>query len=194
MSGSCSGIPILFLSQPGPDPKNVRDILESQGIHCLLDDSHKGILNHPLMAHHQKTCIVDGRLAFVGGIDMMVEKDGDFDRWDTKGHPFHTPLRLGKDGKMPHSWHDVHVVFEGSAVADVERNFRQRWNAVIELHQQDSSLILPELFSHLPEVTTNTRRSASTGNAIRLTSDSDNSKGNIWICLRGWYCYYFGYI
>ena len=68
----------------------------------------------------------------------MVENDGDFDRWDTKGHPFHTQLRLGKDGKMPHSWHDVHTVFEGPAVADVERNFRQRWNAVVELHQQDS--------------------------------------------------------
>ncbi|MGZ6367514.1 MAG: hypothetical protein ACXWPS_16325, partial [Ktedonobacteraceae bacterium] len=39
-------------SQPNPDPKNVRDILEALGIHCLLDDSHKGILNHPLMAHH----------------------------------------------------------------------------------------------------------------------------------------------
>ncbi|HEY6285149.1 MAG TPA: hypothetical protein VIX20_05765, partial [Ktedonobacteraceae bacterium] len=74
-------------SQPSPDPKNVRDILESLGIHCLLDDSHKGILNHPLMAHHQKTSIVDGRRAFVGGIDVMVENDGDFDRWDTKGHP-----------------------------------------------------------------------------------------------------------
>ena len=115
-------------SQQAPDPKNVRDILESLGIHCLLDDSHKGILNHPLMAHHQKTSIVDGRLAFVGGIDVMIENDGDYDRWDTKGHPFHTPLRLGKDGKMCHSWHDVHVVFEGAAVADVECNFRQRWN------------------------------------------------------------------
>jgi len=164
-------------SQTSPDPKNVRDVLESLGIHCLLDDSHKGILNHPLMAHHQKTSIVDGRLAFVGGIDMMVENDGDFDRWDTKGHPYHTQLRLGKDGKMPHSWHDVHVVFEGSAVADVERNFRQRWNAVLELHQQDSSLILPEPFAPLSEDTTNTRRSASTRNANRLQVTRTIPKG-----------------
>src|SRR5271157_69823 len=49
-------------SQPIPDPKNVQDILESLRIRCLLDDSHKGLLNHPLMAHHQKTAVVDSRL------------------------------------------------------------------------------------------------------------------------------------
>lgn len=155
-------------TQPIPDPKKVLEILEPLGIRCLLDDSHKGLLNHPLMAHHQKTAVVDSRIAFVGGVDVVVENNGDFDRWDTKGHPFHTGLRLGKDGKMPHSWHDVHAVFEGSAVADVERNFRQRWNALVELHQQDSSLLLPESSAQLPEVTTNTRRSRGTGNAVRL--------------------------
>jgi phosphatidylserine/phosphatidylglycerophosphate/cardiolipin synthase-like enzyme len=41
-------------AQPIPDPKQSQDILESLGIHCLLDDSHKGLLNHPLLAHHQK--------------------------------------------------------------------------------------------------------------------------------------------
>lgn len=155
-------------TQPIPDPKKVLEILEPLGIRCLLDDSHKGLLNHPLMAHHQKTAVVDSRIAFVGGVDVVVENNGDFDRWDTKGHPFHTGLRLGKDGKMPHSWHDVHAVFEGSAVADVERNFRQRWNALVELHQQDSSLLLPESSAQLPEVTTNTRHSRGTGNAVRL--------------------------
>lgn len=155
-------------TQPIPDPKNVHDMLESLGIRCLLDDSHKGLLNHPLMAHHQKTAVVDSRLAFVGGIDVMVENDGDFDRWDTKGHPFESPFRLGKDGKTPHSWHDVHTVFEDPAVADVERNFRQRWNAVVELHQQDSSLLLPEPAAALPEAITNTHRSTRRGHAVRL--------------------------
>lgn len=164
-------------TQPVPDPKNVRDILESLGIQCLLDDSHKGILNHPLLAHHQKTAIVDGRLAFVGGIDAMIENDGDYDRWDTKGHPFHTPLRLGKDGKMCHSWHDVHVVFEGAPVADVECNFRQRWNEVIEIHQLDTSLILPEPLEQLPEGTTNTHRFANTRNAIHLQVTRTIPKG-----------------
>lgn len=155
-------------SQSHPDPKNVQNILESLGIRCLLDDSQKGLLNHPLLAHHQKTAVVDSRLAFAGGIDLMVENDGDYDRWDTEGHLYYTPLRLGKDGKMPHGWHDVHAVFEGPAVADVEQNFRQRWNAVVELHQQDSSLLLTESVAPLPEATTNTRRSTRTGHAVRL--------------------------
>jgi hypothetical protein len=50
-------------SQPCPDPKNVQEILESLGVSCLLDDSHKGLLNHPLMAHHQKTAVVDSDLS-----------------------------------------------------------------------------------------------------------------------------------
>lgn len=136
--------------QPNPVPKKVQEILEAIGIRCLLDDSHLGLLNHPLEAHHQKTAIIDERLAFVGGLDLMMENSGDYDRWDTKGHPFHSPLRLGKDGKMPHSWHDVHVMFEGPAVADVGLNFRQRWNAVVELHEMHSSLILPEVSAPLP--------------------------------------------
>jgi phosphatidylserine/phosphatidylglycerophosphate/cardiolipin synthase-like enzyme len=126
-----------------PPPKQVQETCEPAGILCLLDDSHKGILNHPLEALHQKTVVVDGHFAFVGGIDMMMENDGDYDRWDTKGHYFHNPLRIGKDGKMPHGWHDVHLLFEGPAVADVEQNFRRRWNAVVEAHEMSASLSLP---------------------------------------------------
>jgi phosphatidylserine/phosphatidylglycerophosphate/cardiolipin synthase-like enzyme len=151
-----------------PNPKDVQKILESPGIRCLLDDSHMGLLNHPLVAHHQKTAVIDSRLAFVGGIDVMVENNGDYDRWDTKGHPYHSLLRLDKDGKMPHSWHDVHILFEGPAVADVERNFRQRWNAVVELHQMDNSLHLPEPTPQIPIASPDPARSAMIGNPIYL--------------------------
>ncbi|MEO7020805.1 MAG: phospholipase D family protein [Ktedonobacteraceae bacterium] len=145
-------------------PKDVQKALEALGMCCLLDDSHMGLLNQPLDAHHQKTAIVDSRVAFVGGIDVMTEKNGEFDRWDTKGHPYHTPLRLNKDGNMPHSWHDVHVLFEGPAVADVERNFRERWNAVVDLHQFDPALVLPEPATTLSVVPANTHYSPYTEN------------------------------
>ncbi|HZS75922.1 MAG TPA: phospholipase D family protein [Ktedonobacteraceae bacterium] len=148
--------------QPGPE--QVQEALEKVGVKCLLDDSHMGLLNHPLEAHHQKAVVVDSRLAFVGGIDMMIENNGEYDRWDTKGHHYHTPLRLNKDGKMPHSWHDVHTVFEGEAVADVEFNFRQRWNAVVQLHELDSLLLLPEASSPL----TAPRRSARSEEPVFL--------------------------
>jgi phosphatidylserine/phosphatidylglycerophosphate/cardiolipin synthase-like enzyme len=127
-----------------PDAKQAREVFEPYGIYCQPDDSHKSILNHPLAALHQKTAVIDGRYAFVGGIDMMMENGGDYDRWDTKGHFCQNPLRLGKDGFMPHSWHDVHVMFEGPAVADVEQNFRQRWNAVVKQHESDPLLAIPE--------------------------------------------------
>lgn len=125
-------------------PKQVQEALEEVGVLCLLDDTHMGLLNHPLTAHHQKTVVVDGRCAFVGGIDMMMENNGDHDRWDTKGHSYQHLLRLGKNEFMPHSWHDVHMLFEGPAVFDVEHNFLQRWNAVVELHEMKPELYVPE--------------------------------------------------
>lgn len=66
--------------------------------------------------HHQKTVVIDGRIAFVGGMDLTMLAG---DRWDTPEHP----LREGVN------WHDVQVQIEGEAVADVEANFRQRWEA-----------------------------------------------------------------
>lgn len=69
--------------------------------------------------HHQKAVVVDGQLAFLGGMDLTTFSG---DRWDTARHP----LRAGVN------WHDVQVMLEGEAVADVEENFRQRWEAVDE--------------------------------------------------------------
>ncbi|WP_420795875.1 hypothetical protein [Ktedonobacter racemifer] len=36
---------------------------------------------------------MDGTHAFVGGVDLLIEKQGDYDRWDTPMHAFNTPLR-----------------------------------------------------------------------------------------------------
>lgn len=90
-------------------------------IHGLVD-------RHPHFAHchHQKTIVVDGRIAFVGGLDMT---DFDIDRWDTTNHPI-------RDGL---NWHDVCLRLEGDAAADVARNFSQRWQAVT-----GTTLPLPE--------------------------------------------------
>jgi phosphatidylserine/phosphatidylglycerophosphate/cardiolipin synthase-like enzyme len=71
----------------------------------------------PTHCHHQKVMVVDGQVGFVGGLDLTTLEG---DRWDTPGHP----LRFGR------GWHDVALRVEGDAVADLERNFAQRWGEV----------------------------------------------------------------
>ena len=56
-----------------------------------------------IATHHQKLCIVDGRIAFCGGIDITAGRD-------------------------VASWQDVHCKITGPVVADFERNFTARWN------------------------------------------------------------------
>jgi phosphatidylserine/phosphatidylglycerophosphate/cardiolipin synthase-like enzyme len=69
---------------------------------------------HPFHCHHEKTVVVDGRLAFVGGIDMTDQAG---DRYDTSAHP--ARRRLG--------WHDVAARLTGPAVRDVREHFDVRW-------------------------------------------------------------------
>ncbi len=61
--------------------------------------------------------VVDGEVAFVGGIDMT---DYAGDRFDTSDHP--ARRRLG--------WHDVGTHLRGPAVADVDDHFELRWREV----------------------------------------------------------------
>lgn len=73
--------------------------------------------SRPTHCHHQKAIVVDGQVAFVGGLDLTTL---DVDRWDVPGHP----LRYGLN------WHDVMLQLRGEAVRDVEQNFIDRWGAV----------------------------------------------------------------
>jgi phosphatidylserine/phosphatidylglycerophosphate/cardiolipin synthase-like enzyme len=76
---------------------------------------------HPFHCHHEKTIVIDGTVAFVGGIDLT---DSDGDRYDA---PAHTARRsLG--------WHDVATRLRGPAVADVNDHFRMRWRELTGEH------------------------------------------------------------
>ena len=65
--------------------------------------------------HHEKTIVIDDRVAFVGGIDLTI--DG--------GDPYDTPNHRARGGI---GWHDVAVRIEGPAVRDVAEHFRLRWH------------------------------------------------------------------
>jgi phosphatidylserine/phosphatidylglycerophosphate/cardiolipin synthase-like enzyme len=76
---------------------------------------------HPFHCHHEKLVVVDGEVAFVGGIDIT---DFGGDRYDFNSHP--ARRRLG--------WHDVGTRLHGPAVQDVQDHIALRWR---ELTQQE---------------------------------------------------------
>ncbi len=88
----------------------VRNLVRGTRIRCEMDPRE-----HPFHCHHEKTIVIDGKLAFVGGIDLT--NDGG-DRFDSSAHV--ARRRLG--------WHDVATRLEGPVVADVDRHFEMRWS------------------------------------------------------------------
>jgi phosphatidylserine/phosphatidylglycerophosphate/cardiolipin synthase-like enzyme len=108
-----SGSPLLF-SPTVHDVEEACALLKTHapGVRCALDRAAS--FSHD---HHQKAVTIDGRIAYVGGMDLTTYAG---DRWDAVSHH----PRLGQN------WHDVQLQLEGEAVQDVEENFCQRWNAV----------------------------------------------------------------
>jgi phosphatidylserine/phosphatidylglycerophosphate/cardiolipin synthase-like enzyme len=115
------------------DPERERAALEAVGVDCLLDDSSRHI-THITQALHQKCAVVDGRVAFLGGLDLTAQYTGDYDRWDVHAHPANSPERLGSRSAPAHPWHDLHTFVQGPAVADVQRNIAERWAEVASRH------------------------------------------------------------
>lgn len=59
--------------------------LDSASLSKMSKDTLKGLygMNDDVIlywAHHEKLCLIDGRVAFMGGLDMC------FGRWDTNQH------------------------------------------------------------------------------------------------------------
>jgi phosphatidylserine/phosphatidylglycerophosphate/cardiolipin synthase-like enzyme len=88
------------------------EFVRDSAVDCRLDKRER-----TMHCHHEKIIVVDGRVAFVGGIDLTALQG---DRHDRCGHPPRQPL----------GWHDAAVRLEGPAVSDVAEHFRQRWQAV----------------------------------------------------------------
>lgn len=61
-------------------------------------------------AHHEKLCVIDDRIVFLGGLDINTR------RYDTVAHD---------DGL---AWHDVACRLEGPAARTFAIHFRERWN------------------------------------------------------------------
>ena len=108
-----AGAPLPLFRPSRGEVRRMRDELTSRTrIQCALDAHER-----PLHCHHEKTIVVDDRVAFVGGIDLTSQSG---DRFDSSDHPARAAL----------GWHDVTSRIEGPAVDDVADHFRMRWREV----------------------------------------------------------------
>ncbi|KZP31489.1 phospholipase D [Athelia psychrophila] len=122
-------------------------------------------------AHHEKMCVIDQTIAFMGGLDLC------FGRWDTPQHiisddtevgpetseiwpgkdysnprilDFHTLNKPDEDlydrAKIPRMpWHDVSMQVVGQPARDLCRHFVQRWNYLLRIknHTKLMPFLLP---------------------------------------------------
>src|SRR5690348_16669916 len=108
-----AGAPLPLFRPSRRDVRAMRERLVSETkIQCVLDPKER-----PMHCHHEKTIVIDDRVAFVGGIDL-TSKSGD--RYDSSAHPSRASL----------GWHDACARLEGPVVEDVAEHFRMRWHEV----------------------------------------------------------------
>ena len=79
---------------------------------------------HPLPrgSHHQKFVVIDGQMAFVGGLDICDA------RWDDRRHAPCDPLRVDIAGEICRPNHEVQAGVVGAAALDLAEVFRERWH------------------------------------------------------------------
>jgi phosphatidylserine/phosphatidylglycerophosphate/cardiolipin synthase-like enzyme len=110
-----AGAPLPVFRPSRSTVRAMRDRLCSgTRIQCALDARER-----PMHCHHEKTIVVDDRVAFVGGIDLTSESG---DRFDRNAHVARASV----------GWHDASARVEGPAVSDVAEHFRMRWHEVTD--------------------------------------------------------------
>jgi phosphatidylserine/phosphatidylglycerophosphate/cardiolipin synthase-like enzyme len=108
-----AGAPLPVFTPARAAVRRVRaELIRGTRVQCALDFHER-----PMHCHHEKLVIVDGEVAFVGGIDLTALGG---DRFDTNDH-----LMRGRLG-----WHDASSRVRGPAVADVAAHFAARWREV----------------------------------------------------------------
>lgn len=106
-------------------------------------------------AHHEKLCLIDGKIAFMGGLDLC------FGRWDPNSHPIadahptdvdlilfpgqdynnarvydfedvskYDMNKLNRTISSRMGWSDLSICLEGPVVEDLRAHFVQRWNFI----------------------------------------------------------------
>ena len=101
-----------------------REWLQRVYFHWMTSSNlHFRFADHPAAggSHHQKFVVVDGSLAFLGGMDVCEA------RWDDRRHLANNPLRLSR-GHPQKPYHDVQAWLAGREPARaLEDLFTERW-------------------------------------------------------------------
>jgi phosphatidylserine/phosphatidylglycerophosphate/cardiolipin synthase-like enzyme len=108
-----AGAPLPLFKPSRAQVRDARDALvQGTEIEMALDAKER-----PMHCHHEKLAVIDGRVAFVGGIDL-TSLGGD--RLDANVHPARGAV----------GWHDASLRVEGPLVGDVARHIALRWREV----------------------------------------------------------------
>jgi len=112
-----AGAPLPLFTPSRGQVRDARDALvDGTKIRMALDARER-----PMHCHHEKIALIDGRVAFVGGIDLTSLAG---DRLDTSEHPARGAI----------GWHDASSRIEGPLVADVADHLALRWREVTGEH------------------------------------------------------------
>lgn len=140
--------------------------LTSTGLSKMSKDTLKGLYGTTddvilYWAHHEKLCLIDGQIAFMGGLDLC------FGRWDTHQHAisdvhpsninetvfpgqdynnsrvldFHNVSeweqnQLDRLTTSRMGWSDISIGLRGPVVEDLRRHFVERWNFIYDSKYQ----------------------------------------------------------
>ena len=75
-------------------------------------------------SHHQKFVVIDGTIAFVGGLDLCSG------RWDERDHRAAHPLRVNADQTPYAPFHDLQSYHVGPVATKLAELFAARWKCI----------------------------------------------------------------
>jgi phospholipase D1/2 len=108
--------PLFYSLDREPLPQLQFGVARTRRLDLVLDASHP-----PAACHHEKFVVIDGRLAFCGGIDLSAG------RWDRPEHRPSEPGR-GRIGRTPRApFHDCMLMVEGEPARALDELARERW-------------------------------------------------------------------
>ncbi len=110
-------------------PTNYAEMLEKEGIPCICFNRFRPVLDVAQNNRtHRKIAVIDGRVAFTGGINLA-------DEYINATHPFG-------------HWKDTGVLFEGRAVQNMTALFLQTW--ALKREEADTARYLSDAPSGKP--------------------------------------------